>query len=212
MRKQLTIFAIAAAIASTSVFLPTVRATSGFTVGNVVVYRVGDGSASLASAATAVFLDEYTTAGALVQSIPMPTVVAGANKRLTASGNATTEGFLTLSADGRYLVLAGYDATPGTTAITGSASSGATGINRVIARVDASGVVDTTTATVAISAGNPRGVASDAGTNFWIVGSNTGVQLATFGSAAVTTISTTQTNLRQANIFGGQLYLSTGAG
>src|SRR4051812_24363275 len=98
MRKQLTILAIAAAIASTSVFFGHLRAATGFTLGNLVVYRVGDGSAALAATATAVFLDEYTPTGTLVQSIAMPTVVSGANKRLTASGTATTEGFLTLSA------------------------------------------------------------------------------------------------------------------
>src|SRR5436190_14750865 len=59
---------------------------SAFTAGNLVVYRVGDGSASLNANAAAVFLDEYTASGALVQSIAMPTAVSGSNKRLTASG------------------------------------------------------------------------------------------------------------------------------
>src|SRR6478672_3541108 len=113
MRKSLTVFAIAAAIVATSSVFSGLRASGGFTLGNLVVYRVGDGIASLGSAATAVFLDEYTTAGALVQSIPMPTAVNGTQKRLTASGSATTEGFLTLSADGRYVVLTGYDAALG---------------------------------------------------------------------------------------------------
>ena len=48
-----------------------------FTPGNLVVYRVGDGAAVLASSGTAVFLDEYTTAGVLVQSIPVPTTTPG---------------------------------------------------------------------------------------------------------------------------------------
>src|SRR3954470_22424952 len=207
MRKLLTIVVTATAV--TLALLPTVRATGGFTLGNLVVYRVGDGAAVLGSGATTVFLDEYTTAGVLVQSIPMPTAVSGANKRLTASGSATTEGFLTQSADGRYIVLTGYDAAPGTAGITSSTSAS---VNRVVGRVDAAGLVDTTTATTAISGGNPRGVASDNGVNFWIAGSNTGVQWVPFGTAVPTTISTTGTNLRQANIFGGQLYLSTGAG
>src|SRR5438128_598176 len=81
--------------------VPGARAAGVFTQGNVVVYRVGDGSAGLASSATAVFLDEYTTGGILVQSIPFPTTVNGTNKRLTASGTATSEGLMTLSSDGR---------------------------------------------------------------------------------------------------------------
>src|SRR4051795_10245670 len=103
MRKLLTISVTATAV--TLALLPTVRATGGFSLGNLVVYRVGDGSVALGSGATAVFLDEYTTAGALVQSIPMPTAVSGSNKRLTASGSATTEGFLTQSAAGPHIGL-----------------------------------------------------------------------------------------------------------
>src|SRR6476646_382680 len=37
--------------------------SAAFTPGDLVVYRVGDGSASLTGIATAVFLDEYTPAG-----------------------------------------------------------------------------------------------------------------------------------------------------
>src|SRR5262245_14351096 len=92
-----------------------------FTPGNLTIYRVGDGSSTLNGNATAVFVDEYTTAGALVQSIALPTVDSGSNQMLTASGNATSEGFLTRSVDGRYLVLPGYDAAPGTTGIAATA-------------------------------------------------------------------------------------------
>ena len=81
----------------------------------------------------------------------------------------------------------------------------------MIGRVDAAGTVDTTTATVAITGGNPRSVASSDGNTFWIVGSVVGVQAATLGNAIVSTVSTTTTNLREVNIFGGQLYLSTGS-
>ena len=60
-----------------------------FTAGNVVIYRVGDGIGSLVNTGNPVFLDEYTPAGVLVQSIAMPTVVIGLNRRLVASGIAT---------------------------------------------------------------------------------------------------------------------------
>jgi hypothetical protein len=49
-------------------------AASAFTMGDLVVVRVGDGSAALTGNATAAFLDEYTQAGVLVQSIPLPTL------------------------------------------------------------------------------------------------------------------------------------------
>ena len=120
MRKLLTILIMTAAVAAATFHVRDLHATGGFTLGNLVVYRVGDGSAALGANATPVFLDEYTPAGTLVQSIAMPTAVSGANKRLTASGNSTTEGFLTRSADGHYIVIPGYDAAVGTASITGS--------------------------------------------------------------------------------------------
>src|SRR5262245_43719495 len=79
-----------------------------FTPGNLVVYRVGDGAGTLVNTGNAVFLDEYTTAGALVQSIALPTTVTGSQRQLIASGIATSEGLMTRSADGQCLLLTGY--------------------------------------------------------------------------------------------------------
>ena len=147
-----------------------------FTQGNLVVYRVGDGSAALTSAATAVFLDEYSPSGTLVQSIPMPTAVAGANKRITASGSATSEGLITRSVDRKYLVFAGYDAAVGTAAVNGTTSAT---VNRVVGRIDATEALDATTAfTDFPTGGNMRGVASTNGTDFWATGSVGGVRYA----------------------------------
>src|SRR5688572_4352462 len=105
-------------------FVPAQRVfAASFTPGNLVVYRVGDGSAALSSAATVVFLDEYTPAGVLVQSIAVPTTTSGANRRLTASGSSTTEGLLTRSTDGQFILLTGYDAAVGTAAVAGTTAS-----------------------------------------------------------------------------------------
>jgi len=192
--------------------VPSAQA-AGFSQGNVVVYRVGDGTATLSANAAPVFLDEYTPTGTLVQSIALSPAPTPPNRQLTASGSATTEGFLTLSADGKFIVFTGYDAPVATLALPGTTAAA---VNRVVGRVDATGAVDTSTAinslTSAFSGGNPRGVTSDNGNNFWLVGSNTGVVFATRGSSASTVISTSQTNLREANIFAGQLYISTAAG
>src|SRR4051794_27158146 len=73
---------------------------AAFTPGDIVVYRIGDGNAALSAVAQRVFLDEYTPTGTLVQTIPMPTVATtadNANRALTASGTATSEGQLHLS-------------------------------------------------------------------------------------------------------------------
>ncbi len=192
--------------------LPIVRAAA-FTPGNLVIYRVGDGVAALGSTATAVFLDEYTTAGIFVQSIALPTTVSGANRILTASGTATSEGLLTRSVNGNYLILTGYNAALATASITTSTSAT---VNRVIGRVDASGSVDTTTAlTDALSGGNPRSAASTNGTDLWISGTSSGggIRYALFGATTSTALNTaTVTNLRHTNIYNGQLYVSSQSG
>ncbi|MDQ3918921.1 MAG: Ig-like domain repeat protein, partial [Acidobacteriota bacterium] len=197
------------AAAGISAALAAPLAPSAFNSGDLVVYRVGDGTAALGSGATAVFLDEYTTTGTLVQSIPMPTAVSGSNKRLTASGTAATEGYMTRSADGRYLILAGYDANIGTSVTSSNSSS----INRVIGRVDALGTVDTTTALADnISPGNARGAASTDGTDMWMTTSSSGIRYVAFGGTASTQLSSSPTNTRATNIFNNQLYITSASG
>ena len=189
-----------------------------FTAGDVVVTQVGatGSGAILTSAGTAVFLDEYSPAGALVQSIPLPTATFGTNNPFVNSGTAGSEGALSLSGNGQSLLLSGYDAAVGTTnGSTGSiAGSPSTTIPREIAIVDGNGNVNTSTTTAAFSANNPRGVASQDGVNLFAVGANTGVVNLTAGStnAAGTVVSSTVTNDRDALVSNGQLYVSTASG
>src|SRR5437660_30566 len=171
-----------------------------FGAGNLVVARVGSGDAALTSAAAPVFLDEYTPDGTLVRSVPLPTANAGVNKRLTMSGSASSEGALVRSADGRYVSLAGYDADPGTASVSSTTTATA---SRVVARVDGSGSVDTSTAiTDAFNGNNVRGAATDDGTRFWVTGANGGVRLAALGATGATTQinGAAPTNLRAAAI------------
>lgn len=178
-----------------------------FASGNLVIYRVGDGTAALTSAATAAFLDEYTPTGTFVRSIPLPTVLAGANKRLTAAGSSTAEGFLSRSADNQFLIVAGYDAAVGTATI---ASTLATDNNRVVGRISLDGSIDATTALTDLG-GNHRSATSADGTSFWSTSSSAGTRYSTLGSTTSTQLSTAPTNVRQVNIFNGQLYISSGS-
>src|SRR4051812_12186609 len=79
-----------------------------FIPGDLVIYRVGTGTGSLVNTGNAVFVDEYTPTGTLVQSVAMPTTASGANKQLIASGTASSEGLLTRSVNAQFLLLAGY--------------------------------------------------------------------------------------------------------
>jgi hypothetical protein len=179
--------------------------------GNLVVVRVGTGAAALAGTTQAVFLDEYTAAGTLVQSIPMPVASSGAAGALTLSGTATSEGHINLSGDGRYLTMAGYNLVPGTATPSGTASAT---VSRVVARIDRAGTVDTTTQiTNSFSAGTVRSATTDDGQQFWVSGSNSGVQYVTFGATTSAAASTgTPTNIRDVQIWNRQLYCSSASG
>ncbi len=189
--------------------LPQFSLAAAFNAGDLAVYRVGDGSAAVTSAATAAFIDEYTTAGTLVQSLPLPTAASAPNLACTNSGTATTEGLATLSADGAYLVGGCYATVPGTASITGS--SAAT-IPRVIFRIDSSGSIDTATGlTDTASGGNPRGAASTNGTDLWATSSSGGVRYVPLHATSSVQLNSTSTNLRGVAVYGGQLYISSGA-
>jgi hypothetical protein len=180
-----------------------------YTPGNLVVLRVGDGGATLSSTSAPTFLDEYTPAGVFVNSIQLNNAPGTANK-LTNNGSSTSEGILTLSADGRYLLAAGYNAEVGVATIS---STTATAVPRTVARIDGNRNVDISTAlTNAYSGGNIRGAASVDGTSFFLSGSNAGVRYAALGATTSSSISTTSTSPRAVRIYRNRVYFSTGSG
>ena len=190
------------------------RGQQAFAPGNLVVVRVGDGTTVTASgAAAATFLLEYTPAGALVQTIALPTAASGSNAALTNTASSSSDALMTRSVNGSYLVLTGYNATVGTAGIAGAAS---TTVNRVIGRIAADGTFDTSTRIAdAFSANNIRSAATVNGSTFYAVGGNSGVVYLPFGNAAAPTTalnSTAPTNNRGVNIFGGNLYVSSASG
>ncbi len=209
--KRLTFnFSCFAGLTVSLAFAVSVQADS-FTPGDLVVYRVGSGgSTTLVNTGSAVFLDEYTPTGTLVQSIAMPTADAtGGVHSLIASGTATSEGMLTLSPNGNFLTLTGYDAPMGT---SGLASTPSTTVPRTVAIVNASGAVDTSTALTDFSTGNnPRTATTSDGTSIWVGGGGGGIRYTTIGSTTSTQL-TTATNFRDVVIASGQLFASDSSG
>lgn len=198
-------------VTSTVAVLTVNRLPQPFTAGDVVVVRVGTGTGSLVNTGNPVYLDEYATDGTLVQSIALPVVANAANRPFVLGGTSTTEGALNRSVDRRFLALAGYATAPGgATSLGGSSSST---INRVVARVDFSGAIDTSTALSDWASGqSPRSAVTDDGANFWVAGGGGGVRLAALGATTSASVSTTITNLRVVGIADGQLYVSTASG
>ena len=186
---------------------------ANFTPGNLVIYRVGAGGVDpLINTGNPVFLDEYTTAGTYtLNTVNLPTTASGANNALISDGTAIDEGELTLSTDGGYLVLSGYGSTiPAGVPLSTSTSAL---INRVVGTVDYTEVVNTTTSlTDWGNLGTPRSAVSVDGSAFWLGSDVDGVRYTTLGSTTTTSISTTNTDINQVNIFGGQLMASSATG
>ena len=198
----------------------TDASTDGGTVATFMVVRVGGdvdagADAALTTTSTQVFVEERNISdGSLVKTIAMPTAVNGNNQPLTMSGSASSEGSLTRSADGHYVVLGGFGAGPGVASIAKTSVDG--GALRVVARIDSSGNVDTTTQLAAFDTADFRGAASNDGTSFWTSGAGNvgeGTPYVAYASTgAVTDLSTTPTNTRVVQVFGGQVYVSTSSG
>ncbi|MGI4760966.1 MAG: hypothetical protein ACRYF0_09690, partial [Janthinobacterium lividum] len=175
-----------------------------YTPGNLVVLQVGDGAVSSANTATTALL-EYTPSGVLQSTIRLNAL--GSNK-LTNTANGNSEGMLTLSADGRYLLTTGYDAVVGTAAATATAAA----VPRTIARISSNQNVDISTALPdAFSTNTIRSAASVDGSAFWVAGDGT-LRYALAGASSSSVLSTTVSNIRVVRIVRGSVYFSTGAG
>jgi DNA/RNA endonuclease YhcR with UshA esterase domain len=192
-----------------------------YTPGNLVVTQVGDGAAALGTAAAQVRIIEYQrTGGSSVNSLTLPTAVSGSNRRLTLTGNAGTEGNLSLSSNGLYLTLAGYDANVGTASL-----NGAPGIDRVVGRIDQPRNINTTTVLPSLVAynvtsgntGNIRSAVTTDGTAIWTAGNSStaataGIRYTTLGATdGGVQVSNSVTNTRVVGVFNGQLYASSGS-
>jgi hypothetical protein len=184
-----------------------VAGAAPITPGNLLVYRVDGNGASLGSDAAIVRIDEYALDGTLVQTITLP--YTGSGNLLTGSGTATSEGKITVSPNGRWVGVAGYNAAENTPSV-----ATASGIQRTIARIDTTdGSYDVSTSgPLNTGYNNARAaVFDDSGTLIWAAlhgsGSSYGVMHLTLGQTTLGTMLTSSgINTRGVRIFGGQLY------
>jgi hypothetical protein len=216
LRRRLSLGGVALVALATAALLAGATAATSTAAGSPDLIDVIS-LAGTSSAATAVSVVPMSTSGGsaavLGAPIALPTAASGSQNPLTESGSAASEGFLNLSGDGRYVTLAGYAATPGTSSVASTTSSST---RRVAARIDGAGNVDTSTALNAFTANNVRSAVSDDGTHMWFGGAGSGdspktaVYAATFGATSGTGIVTpSPTGTRDVVIAGGNLYFST---
>jgi len=146
-----------------------------FQPGHLAVLQAGDGAVAQHLKQAPIFIDDFDPQkfnAAPVCAVPIPTNGASA---FFFNGHAATEGVLTLSADGKELVFAGYG---GVNLLEKPGVPSQLDIQRGFCTVDASGAshtllyqpVDTDQKI------NPRGGTSDGGNRFWGCG-NAGATL-----------------------------------
>lgn len=195
MKKTLAVIGLAAAT------LAGAHAQISFTIGNLVVSRVGDGASALVNTGGNITVLEYTTSGNLVQTIPIsPT-------ELQLQGTSTSEGMLSLSQNGQSLTIGGYKPPfAGTGALSGRTDANAP---RAVVTIGQNGTVSSSTAVSAYSSGNIRS-AVQGNLGLYLAGSISGTIYRAGGNN--TTIQTAIANTRVVNTFNGNLYFSTGAG
>jgi hypothetical protein len=207
--------AVAVAIAAVAGVVGTAADVgAGPFTGGIVVQRMGDGAAPLTATGTPVFLEEYSLSnGSLTNTVPFPVTDpddAGPQRRFVDVGNSTATGFLNRSVDGRYLVSVGYDAAAGAT-VPGDPAV----VNRIIARVDALGVMNTATGySEGANNHSVRSAASVDGSTFYVTTAN-----AATGTRYIDTVGAIDTSSqivltggqRSIGIHGGRLFVATAA-
>lgn len=196
----------------TGSFLLCNQLSAQFTNGNLVVLQAGDGTATYTgNVASPVILQEYSPSGTPAFSVAVPTGTAG----ITVTGSDMTEGLITRSLDGHSIVIPGYNAVSGTSAVQTSAASLTP---RGIGAVNAAGSFSlAVTSNTFYTSDSFRSATGDGNGNFWGSGNISGVTTFSYnGSSPATSGGTILTsppsqNTRAVAIYNGQLYYSTGS-
>lgn len=186
-------------------------ASAQFTANRIVVLKTS-GTSSTAQASP-VTIQEYGTDGTVGYAVTLPST--GSNPIQLAAGYSGSEGFITLSPDNTYLLLAGFSLTGTNASVASTASSSAP---RIIGKVDYSGAyTQLYSSSVDYNANDIRGAITD-GTNFWASGasaklvSGIGDGVDYFGSGTPVALGTDASNPVKAyglHIFNNQIYYST---
>lgn len=204
-------------------FVPLLPAGAAFTLGNLVVERIGDGGISLSGAATQISVLEVSPGGAVVQTISFDT--SGSNQQ-TDAGSAQSNGYLNAYTSGTntYVSVPGHDAVSGSAGIATTntkANSILDGSGSVVSRTLFPTGGPSATPRSPFSGSNFRSSIATSGSTFYAAGNSTGSPntggMWYFNGTSFTQISGTAssvgvTNIRNAEIYNGQLYHSSASG
>ena len=194
---------------SFALFTSTSAKAVNLSVGNLVVERVGVGGATvLASTAQNVAVLEFTTSGSAIQTISFPST--GATQQ-TDSGSATSNGYLN-SYNG-FVAVTGYNSPAGTASVASSNTKVTSVLDNTGAVVNR--ITYPTTGTIPFTGNNLRSAIATSSTTFYASGSaaSSGPTGGVWYSdgASFTQVSSTATNMRNVEIYNGQLFASSSA-
>jgi hypothetical protein len=152
--------------------LIAINSYAQFVAGNLAVLRYGDGSAALSNGMVPMFLDEYNSSGVLVSTLAIPTTTTAPNFRMLTSPKASTvatdpyrfNNAMSLSANGNFISISGYDADLATTTVV---------VPKVVGRIDKDKNINTAT-TVSYTAADIRATQILDNGNFFYVNTNGG--------------------------------------
>jgi hypothetical protein len=183
--------------------------TAIFAAGDLIVLQVGNGSIAN-TGAPGVLKDFSIFGGSSLAQVALPTT--GANALIF--GASSYDGALSLSGDGQWLVVPGYNVAVGavSSAIDSSSTSGGTPVPRAVGSVNANGTFILNATTTQFSGSTIRSGAADGAGNFWAGGGSSGiVYLGTTAPAA--TVSGVSSSTRETAFINGNLYFTeTGSG
>ena len=183
--------------------------TAVFGTGDLIVLQVGNGS--IASTGAPGFLNDYSPfGGASLLQIALPTTGSNA----LVFGASSFGGVLSLSANGRVLVVEGYNVPVGSSsaAVDSSSTSGAGAVPRAVGSLGADGKFMLNVTTTKFSTSTIRSAVTDGNGNFWAGGGSSGV--AYLGTNSPTaTLSTVSSATRDLALVNGSIYFTeTGSG
>ncbi len=174
----------------------------------LIASRVGDGTTPLSNTGSPVTLDVLFLSDT---PIALPVKSTGPGINLILDGASPDEGQLTVSPDGRFIALAGYNAElggPDPLFTTNSAT-----VPRSVMVFDTLTGQNLSTALADFAdQGRPAAAVTDDGVNLWVVGSSGGLRYTTIGSdTSVPLTAASPTDLRTVAIFGNQLHVAAAA-
>ncbi len=195
----------------------TVDPCGPFTSCNLVVNKIGDGTTALSGSSTSISVQEISPAGSLVQTISSSNFTG--NNLLTQNGSSTSIGFLNSYND--YLAVPGHNTIVGTASVN-SLNTKAMNILGTNALVSGRYLFPTggplATPISPFSANALRSALATSSSTFYCSGTSTasGLEPNTGGiwyynGSGFIPVSNTFNNVRNIEIFNGQLYYSTGS-